>query len=85
MIETKFENRVHLALAERVNITRDRRLRADQDAKRFGGRDREVEGGETLAGFVAVLRVADDLDEFIQVAEREKECFEQLCALFGFA
>ena len=85
LIEAEFEDGVDLALAEDVAVALNGGLRADQDAEPLGGGGGELIGGEAFAGFVAVFRVADDLDEVIEVAEREQEGFEQFGAFLGLA
>ena len=85
LVEAEFEDGIHLTLAEEIGVSGNRRLRTDQDAKRFGSGGGETVSGKTLAGFIAVFRGADDLDKIIEVTKGEKEGFEQLRAFFRFA
>ena len=85
LIEAEFEDGVDLALGEDVAVALHGGLRADEDAECFGGGGGEIVGGEAFAGFVAVFRIADDLDEVVEVAEREQEGFQQLGAFLGLA
>ena len=85
LVEAQFEDRVDLPLGEHIAVALDGGLRADEDAERFRGGGGKLISGEAFAGFVAVFRIADDLDEIVEMAEREQECFEQFRAFFGFA
>ena len=85
LIEAEFEDGVHLALGEHVAIALHGGLRADEDAEFFRGGGGELIGGEPFAGLVAVLRIADDADEVVEVAERQQEGFEQFGAFLGLS
>ena len=85
LIEPELEDRIHLALGENVFLPLHRRLRAQQDAEALGGFRGEFVGGETGAGFIAVLGIADDLDEIIEVPEGEEERLKELGALLRFS
>ncbi len=85
LIEAEFEDGVDLALGENVTVALHGGLSADEDAELLRGGGGELIGGEAFAGFVAVFRIADDLDEVIEVAEREQEGFQQFGAFLGFA
>ena len=74
-----------MALGENVGVALHRGLRADENAKALGGSNREGIGGKALTCFVAVFRRADDVDEVIEVAQREQVGFQILGTVFRLA
>ena len=74
-----------MALRENVGITLHRWLAADENAEAFCGLDGEGVRGQALAGFVTIFRRADDVDEVIEMAQRQQISFEVFGTVLGFA
>ena len=74
-----------MALGENVSVTLHRGLRTNQNAEAFCGGNGERISRQALACFIAVFRGTDDVNEVIEMTEREQIRFEVFRAVFGFA
>ena len=72
LVEAEFQDVLHLLFGEDVLVPHHAGLATNEDAKLLGGAEGEVVGLEAFAGFVTVAAVADDLDEVVQMTERQK-------------
>ncbi len=84
LIQTQFQNRVHLPLGQRVTARVEPRFAADQNAPALDLFLRPLEREQFHARFLARFGFADDGDEFVEVRQRDEITFEQLGAFFGF-
>ena len=86
LVETQLKDGVGLRLAEAVlALVVETGLVAQEDAELLDFLLAEAERQQTGAGLVAVLRVADDLDEVIKVRQGDEVALELLGAGLGLA
>ena len=67
LVQTQIENGVHLHLAEQIKTALNALFIADFDAPFFEHFFRELECQQLDPGFLAVVRLADDTDELVEV------------------
>ena len=86
LVETQFKDGVGLRLAEAVlSLVVETGLMAQEDAELLDFLLAEAQRQQAGTGLVAVLRIADDLDEVIKVRQGDEVALELLGARLGLA
>src|ERR1017187_2015333 len=83
LIQTQFQNGVHLPFGQRVTALGQTRLVANQNAPVLDLLLRPLEREQLDPGFLARLAAADDFDEIVEVRQRDKITVEQFGAFLG--
>ena len=83
LVQTQVENGVHLHLAEQIKTALNALFIADFDAPFLEHFFRELECQQLDPGFLAVVRVADDTDELVEVGQGAEVALERLGAGLG--
>ena len=85
LVEAKLKNSVHLTFAERETAFRELAFVADEDTPALDLLTGPLVGEQLHAGLFLVVAAADDVDELVEVRERDEVAFEQFGAFLSLA